>query len=132
MPSTSDEENEKGDKKSREDSPKSSQTLNRWKQGAPGKKSADGDIEEAQINSDFKSLNLTKNELKSHHSKFHRKEYESVEQSEEDIEDFSADQFDRTETPRMPWRDEAFVCFGHSARDVARHFIQRWNQVRDV
>ena len=49
-----------------------------------------------------------------------------------DIEDFSADQFDRTETPRMPWRDEAFVCFGHSARDVARHFIQRWNQVRDV
>ena len=96
MPSTSDEENEKGDKKSREDSPKSSQTLNRWKQGAPGKKSADGDIEEAQINSDFKSLNLTKNELKSHHSKFHRKEYESVEQSEEDIEDFSENE--------SPWR----------------------------
>lgn len=47
-----------------------------------------------------------------------------------DIEDFSSDQFDRTEVPRMPWRDEAFVCFGHSARDIARHFIQRWNQVK--
>ncbi len=43
---------------------------------------------------------------------------------------FHKDQFDRTEIPRMPWRDEAFVVFGHSARDLARHFIQRWNQVK--
>lgn len=27
----------------------------------------------------------------------------------------------------MPWHDEALVVFGESARDVARHFIQRWN-----
>jgi hypothetical protein len=24
----------------------------------------------------------------------------------------------------MPWRDEALVLFGESARDLARHFIQ--------
>lgn len=27
----------------------------------------------------------------------------------------------------MPWHDEALVVFGQAARDVARHFIQRWN-----
>jgi phospholipase D1/2 len=27
----------------------------------------------------------------------------------------------------MPWHDEALVVFGRTARDVARHFIQRWN-----
>jgi phosphatidylserine/phosphatidylglycerophosphate/cardiolipin synthase-like enzyme len=27
----------------------------------------------------------------------------------------------------MPWRDEALVVFGNSARDLARHFIERWN-----
>jgi phospholipase D1/2 len=27
----------------------------------------------------------------------------------------------------MPWHDEALVVFGQVARDVARHFIQRWN-----
>ena len=27
----------------------------------------------------------------------------------------------------MPWHDEALVVFGKAARDVARHFIQRWN-----
>jgi len=27
----------------------------------------------------------------------------------------------------MPWHDEALVVFGETARDVARHFIQRWN-----
>ena len=27
----------------------------------------------------------------------------------------------------MPWRDEALVMIGEAARDVGRHFIQRWN-----
>lgn len=49
-----------------------------------------------------------------------------------DIADFSRDQFERTETPRMPWRDEAIVVFGESARDLARHFIQRWNQCKVI
>ncbi|KAL1006578.1 hypothetical protein UPYG_G00074020 [Umbra pygmaea] len=29
--------------------------------------------------------------------------------------------------PRMPWHDIASVVHGKAARDVARHFIQRWN-----
>ncbi len=42
------------------------------------------------------------------------------------------DQFDRAKTHRMPWRDEALVIFGDSARDLARHFIQRWNQCKVI
>ncbi|OBS80517.1 hypothetical protein A6R68_21282, partial [Neotoma lepida] len=29
--------------------------------------------------------------------------------------------------PRMPWHDIGSVVHGKAARDVARHFIQRWN-----
>ncbi|CAF0731365.1 unnamed protein product [Brachionus calyciflorus] len=46
------------------------------------------------------------------------------------VEEFWSDQFDRTETPRMPWRDQGLVVIGESARDLARHFIQRWNQCK--
>lgn len=46
------------------------------------------------------------------------------------VELFAEDQFERIKTPRMPWRDEALVMFGESARDLARHFIQRWNQCK--
>jgi len=38
-----------------------------------------------------------------------------------------ADFIDRHITPRMPWHDIASVVHGKAARDVARHFIQRWN-----
>jgi len=34
---------------------------------------------------------------------------------------------DRTVTPRLPWHDIHCAVFGKPARDVARHFIQRWN-----
>ncbi|KAL4659938.1 phospholipase D2 [Arapaima gigas] len=37
------------------------------------------------------------------------------------------DNIDRSQVPRMPWRDLAAVLHGKAARDVARHFIQRWN-----
>lgn len=37
------------------------------------------------------------------------------------------DNIDRTEVPRMPWRDLSAALHGKAARDVARHFIQRWN-----
>ena len=40
------------------------------------------------------------------------------------------DQFERTEVPRMPWRDQGMVVVGESARDLARHFIQRWNHCK--
>ncbi|XP_019388279.1 PREDICTED: phospholipase D1 isoform X1 [Crocodylus porosus] len=38
-----------------------------------------------------------------------------------------ADFIDRHTTPRMPWHDIASVVHGKAARDIARHFIQRWN-----
>lgn len=47
-----------------------------------------------------------------------------------ELESFSKDQFDRKKTQRMPWRDEALCVFGNSARDLARHFIQRWNHCK--
>lgn len=40
------------------------------------------------------------------------------------------DLVDRNTTPRMPWHDVGVVVVGTAARDVARHFIQRWNTVK--
>lgn len=37
-----------------------------------------------------------------------------------------ADTVDRLRTPRMPWHDIAVMVTGEAARDVARHFIQRY------
>ncbi|KEQ92535.1 hypothetical protein AUEXF2481DRAFT_42977, partial [Aureobasidium subglaciale EXF-2481] len=37
--------------------------------------------------------------------------------------------YDRTKVPRMPWHDIAMTIVGQPARDVARHFVQRWNYV---
>ncbi|PAV86393.1 hypothetical protein WR25_15387 isoform E [Diploscapter pachys] len=41
-----------------------------------------------------------------------------------------SDFIDRGVTPRMPWHDIHSVTFGAPARDVARHFIQRWNATK--
>jgi phospholipase D1/2 len=38
--------------------------------------------------------------------------------------------YDRTKVPRMPWHDVAMQIVGQPARDLTRHFIQRWNYVR--
>lgn len=43
---------------------------------------------------------------------------------------FPIDLVDRSTTPRMPWHDIGAVVVGASARDIARHFIQRWNAVK--
>lgn len=40
---------------------------------------------------------------------------------------FFSDNVDRTQVPRIPWRDLGAVHHGKAARDLARHFIQRWN-----
>ncbi|ODN95881.1 phospholipase D [Cryptococcus wingfieldii CBS 7118] len=37
------------------------------------------------------------------------------------------DMFDRTKIPRMPWHDTALQIVGQPARDLCRHFVQRWN-----
>ncbi|CAF1361842.1 unnamed protein product [Didymodactylos carnosus] len=40
---------------------------------------------------------------------------------------FILDFLDRTKTPRLPWHDQGMVLAGEVARDLARHFISRWN-----
>ena len=40
------------------------------------------------------------------------------------------DSIDRKTTPRMPWHDVAGCVVGDAARDIARHFIQRWNYIK--
>ncbi|KAH7193147.1 uncharacterized protein B0J16DRAFT_72068 [Fusarium flagelliforme] len=38
--------------------------------------------------------------------------------------------YDRTKVPRMPWHDVAMQVVGQPARDLTRHFVQRWNYLR--
>lgn len=47
-----------------------------------------------------------------------------------DLEKPYQDLIDRTTTPRMPWHDIGILVQNAAARDVARHFIQRWNAVK--
>ncbi|XP_042327906.1 phospholipase D2 [Sceloporus undulatus] len=49
-------------------------------------------------------------------------------QLDKPFEDF----IDRRKTPRMPWRDVGVGVHGPAARDLARHFIQRWNFTKTV
>lgn len=35
--------------------------------------------------------------------------------------------YDRLSVPRMPWHDVHMMTVGEPARDLARHFVQRWN-----
>uniref|UniRef100_A0A915IJ35 Uncharacterized protein n=1 Tax=Romanomermis culicivorax TaxID=13658 RepID=A0A915IJ35_ROMCU len=41
------------------------------------------------------------------------------------------DQWDRKSVPRTPWHDVSCVVYGAAARDLARHFIQRWNMCKE-
>ena len=43
---------------------------------------------------------------------------------------FRLDSVDRGCVPRMPWHDVGMRMFGAPARDVARHFILRWNATK--
>ncbi len=38
--------------------------------------------------------------------------------------------YNRSMTPRMPWHDIGMQVVGQPARDLTRHFVQRWNYVR--
>jgi len=40
------------------------------------------------------------------------------------------DSLDRKSEPRLPWHDTACCVFGDPARDVASHFIQRFNFIK--
>ncbi|RDI82881.1 hypothetical protein Vi05172_g7070 [Venturia inaequalis] len=35
--------------------------------------------------------------------------------------------YDRNKVPRMPWHDIGMQIIGQPARDLSRHFVQRWN-----
>uniref|UniRef100_A0A8C8MIY2 Phospholipase n=1 Tax=Oncorhynchus tshawytscha TaxID=74940 RepID=A0A8C8MIY2_ONCTS len=65
-------------------------------------------------------LNNTQLWLGKDYSNFIRKDWVQLDRPFED-------NIDRTEVPRMPWRDLSAALHGKAARDVARHFIQRWN-----
>ena len=51
------------------------------------------------------------------------------------VQDFYAlnrpyeEMYDRTKVPRMPWHDITMQIVGQPARDVGRHFVQRWNYI---
>uniref|UniRef100_A0A674DNJ1 Phospholipase n=1 Tax=Salmo trutta TaxID=8032 RepID=A0A674DNJ1_SALTR len=75
-----------------------------------------------------RSLQTGVGELKGNTRFWHGKDYcnfvyKDWIQLEKPFDDF----IDRYTTPRMPWHDISSVVHGKAARDVARHFIQRWN-----
>jgi phospholipase D1/2 len=49
------------------------------------------------------------------------------------VQDFFAldkpyeEMYDRSKVPRMPWHDIGMQIVGQPARDLTRHFVQRWN-----
>ncbi|XP_044479932.1 phospholipase D zeta 1-like isoform X2 [Mangifera indica] len=45
-------------------------------------------------------------------------------------EDTMKDELDRGKYPRMPWLDVHCALWGPPCRDVARHFVQRWNYAK--
>lgn len=51
------------------------------------------------------------------------------------VQDFYAldkpyeEMYDRSKVPRMPWHDISMQVVGQPARDLTRHFVQRWNYV---
>ena len=51
------------------------------------------------------------------------------------VQDFFAlnkpyeEMYDRTQVARMPWHDISMQVIGQPARDLTRHFVQRWNYI---
>lgn len=51
------------------------------------------------------------------------------------VQDFYAldkpyeEMYERSKVPRMPWHDISMQVVGQPARDLTRHFVQRWNYV---
>ncbi|KAF7661465.1 hypothetical protein LDENG_00261290 [Lucifuga dentata] len=99
------EEEPKGDTEKQTDSKQD-------KAAADDRKPSEQDLEDLTGN--------TKLWLGKDYSNFIRKDWVQLNKPFEDY-------IDRTQVPRMPWRDVAASIHGRAARDVARHFIQRWN-----
>ncbi|KAI3632485.1 hypothetical protein MIR68_009591 [Amoeboaphelidium protococcarum] len=47
-----------------------------------------------------------------------------------DVHNYDMLLVDKKECARMPWHDVACSLSGQSAKDVARHFVQRWNFIK--
>ncbi|KAJ8447810.1 hypothetical protein Cgig2_015173 [Carnegiea gigantea] len=59
------------------------------------------------------------------------KDYYNPRESEPNSwEDMMKDELDRQRYPRMPWHDVHCALWGPPCRDVARHFVQRWNYAK--
>ncbi|KAK1291392.1 Phospholipase D p1 [Acorus calamus] len=59
------------------------------------------------------------------------KDYYNPRESEPNSwEDTTKDELDREKIPRMPWHDIHCAIWGPPCRDVARHFVQRWNHAK--
>ncbi|KAL5701060.1 phospholipase D [Ranunculus cassubicifolius] len=56
------------------------------------------------------------------------KDYYNPRESEPNSwEDTMKDELERVKYPRMPWHDVHCALWGPPCRDIARHFVQRWN-----
>ncbi|KAF4392438.1 hypothetical protein G4B88_005397 [Cannabis sativa] len=53
-----------------------------------------------------------------------------VESEPNSWEDTMKDELDRGKYPRMPWHDVHCAVWGPPCRDIARHFVQRWNHAK--
>ncbi|XP_052185855.1 phospholipase D zeta 1-like isoform X2 [Diospyros lotus] len=59
------------------------------------------------------------------------KDYYNPRESEPNSwEDTLKDELDRRKFPRMPWHDVHCALWGPACRDIARHFVQRWNHAK--
>ncbi|KAL0538012.1 hypothetical protein IC582_027006 [Cucumis melo] len=59
------------------------------------------------------------------------KDYYNPRESEPNSwEDTMRDELDRKKYPRMPWHDVHCALWGPPCRDIARHFVQRWNYAK--
>ncbi|KAM4726578.1 phospholipase D2 isoform 2-T4 [Anableps anableps] len=102
------------------------ETLNRETGEQPSQDATDSGVADGQ-NVDNQTeqdpINLTGNTklwLGKDYSNFIYKDWTQLDRPFED-------NIDRTKVPRMPWRDLSAAMHGKAARDVARHFVQRWN-----
>ncbi|CAF1378114.1 unnamed protein product [Rotaria sordida] len=88
----------------------------------------DEDSDDEKILEEQQSITTSTPDIDIKHRYFIGKDYSNAyEKDFKELHDYRTDYITRTLVPRMPWHDEALVVFGQTARDVARHFIQRWN-----
>ncbi|CAF1500960.1 unnamed protein product [Rotaria sp. Silwood1] len=100
----------------------------KWRKLAQKAKKGSDDSDNEEVVEEPQAVISLSLEIDRRQKLFIGKDYSNVyEKDFETLEKYSEDFIDRKIVPRMPWHDEALVVFGQTARDVARHFIQRWN-----